>query len=107
MTDTFVITKYWLNKHKTKNGGWTKMQIAALGLCWPLSKGWQNIVIGKEVNPIQKENFEYYVDKPNKKQVREVLTIDNCIAYLFKNANKIHRYQMLSLHVEVKNKGIK
>ncbi len=44
-----IITKEWLNKHKTANGAWTKRQIEALGLKWPVRKGWQKLVIGREI----------------------------------------------------------
>lgn len=93
MNETFVITKEWLNKHQTKNGGYTKIQIAVLGLCWPLTKNWQKLVIGKCISTNKKNEFQFFnvkpKSKPNKKQAREVLTIDNCIAYLFKNIDKI------------------
>jgi len=97
MIQRFVITKYWLNKHKTKNGGWTKQQVATLGLDWPLTKGWQKTVIGCAIDNVRKDQFEWFAEKPNDKQVKSVLTIDNCIAYLFKNANKLDINKIQSL----------
>lgn len=105
MTKYFVITKNWLNKHKTKKGGWTKQQVSTLCLDWPLTKGWQKGLIGRSITTVRKYQFEYFAEKPNKKQVREVLTINNCIAYLFKNVDKLHAEEFIKL-IDLKNKYI-
>lgn len=93
MNTHFEINIDWLNKYKTKLGGYTKLQIQALGLTWPLTKGWKALIAGNYITLVAKENFEYYAEKPNKKQVKSVLTIDNCIAYLFKNKDKLNLTQ--------------
>lgn len=95
-TDRFVITKKWLNDNKTEKGGWTKKQVEMLNLDWPLKKNWQKEVIGQSMFLPAKQLFEKY-KTPNKKQFKSVLTIDNCIAYLFKNAHKINKSQWLEL----------
>lgn len=105
---TFKITKEWIDNNKTVNGGYTSRQAESLGLNWPLVKGWKRSLVGANISLEKKVLFEFLRSaKPNNKQVKSVLTIDSCIAYLFKNVDKIHYYQMLSLYVEVKNKGIK
>lgn len=86
--EQFIITKEWLQNNKTVRGGYTKAQAEILLQTWPLKKGWQNKVIGKKIWIEMKNRFES-LKAPNKKQVREVLTIDNCIAYLRKNKGKL------------------
>ena len=53
-----IITKEWLNKHKSPKGGWSKRQLEVLGIRWPAIKGWQKILIGKELKPEQRKVFE-------------------------------------------------
>ena len=87
---TFKITKEWIDNNKTVNGGYTSRQAKALGLNWPLVKGWKKSLVGANITLIQKIEFEVLrTAKPNNKQVKSVLTIDSCIAYLFKNMDKI------------------
>jgi hypothetical protein len=47
------ITKEFLLKNMTKNGGWTRTQIESLGIKWPPTKGWHNKLIGKEISSSQ------------------------------------------------------
>ena len=44
--------------------------------------------------------------QPNKKQVREVLTIDNCIAYLSKNVNSLQDWHLKQIKYLLNKKGI-
>jgi hypothetical protein len=53
-----LITKDWINEHKTKNGAWTKKQIESLGLVWPPSKGWPKSLVGTEITAEAAERFE-------------------------------------------------
>jgi len=92
----FTITKKWLNDNKTENGGWTKLQVEMLNLDWPLKKNWQKEVIGQSMFLPAKQLFEKYKE-PNKKQFKKVMSIDNCIAYLFKNVDKIDPEQMIRI----------
>lgn len=43
------ITADWLSKVIPVNGAWTKGQIEALGLKYPLKKGWKEEIIGSEI----------------------------------------------------------
>ena len=52
------MTKQWLYKHRTKNGGWTKKQLEVIGVCWPPIKGWKKRAIGREITSEQVEAFE-------------------------------------------------
>lgn len=53
-----VVTRYWLTKHKTPNGGYTKEQLAAVGVSWPPQQGWIKRILGNEVTPEQQRIFE-------------------------------------------------
>jgi len=53
-----IITSDYLNKHKSKNGGWKKSQFEAIDIRWPPSKGWKKSVIGRVITPSQQRKFE-------------------------------------------------
>ncbi len=53
-----IITREYLNQHRTKNGAWTKSQIEALGLEFMPKKGWMKEVIGKELSLDMQIQFE-------------------------------------------------
>lgn len=96
MTEQFIITKEWLESCRTKKGGFTKAQSEILFIEWPFKKGWKKELTGCEISYKRKHDFEL-ANIPNKKQGREVLTIDNCIAYLFKNSDKLNKKQAYNL----------
>ena len=98
----FTITKKWLLDNRTARGGYTKAQCKLLNFDWPLKKGWQKKAVGQPISTQIKLAFEN-AKTPNKKQVREVLTIDNCIAYLFKNKNSLNVRQAHTLLKTIKN----
>lgn len=52
-----IITREFIHDYKTGSGGWTKKQIEALGLKWPVRKGWQHSLIGKEISDKQVQEF--------------------------------------------------
>ena len=94
--EQFIITKQWLLDNRTARGGYTKAQADILLQTWPLKKGWQNKVIGNKIWVEMKNRFES-LKTPNKKQVKAVMTIDSCIAYLFKNAHKMSHDDLVKL----------
>jgi hypothetical protein len=53
-----IITKEWLNKHRSKSGGYTKKQLNAIGVSWPPVKGWVDKVIGNEIDEDNRRIFE-------------------------------------------------
>lgn len=64
-----MITKQWLEQHKTDKGGWTATQLAAIGLSWPPAKGWNKQIIGRRITPEQVAKFESgWVRKSNRKR---------------------------------------
>jgi len=40
------VTYDLIEKAKTKRGGWTKKQLAAVGVSWPPSQGWKSRIVG-------------------------------------------------------------
>lgn len=60
------ITSSFIDKNKTKNGGWTKRQLEILGVSWPPQKGWKSKTLGliltdfevKEFQNISRKTFE-------------------------------------------------
>ena len=53
-----LITKDYINTHKTDKGAWTKDQIQALGIEWPPSNGWMRKIIGTELADENAARFE-------------------------------------------------
>lgn len=52
------VTAKWIHKHKTKNGGWTRSQLAAIDVPWPPPKGWIGHAIGLEISESARLVFE-------------------------------------------------
>lgn len=49
MQRPITLTKIRLEKAKTKAGGYTKKQLALLGLSWPPNKGWVARLTGTQI----------------------------------------------------------
>jgi ribonuclease HI len=61
----FCITDEWLTNNKTERGGYTKKQINLLGIEWPPSLGWKDMLIGKNIDIATAKAFETKIcDKP-------------------------------------------
>ena len=54
----FEITDEWLDKNKTKQGGYKKKQVELLGIDWPLTKGWKKSIVGCWITTEAKRAFE-------------------------------------------------
>ena len=53
-----IITKQYINSHRTPRGAFTKAQVEALGIKWPPRAGWINRVIGEVISTEQAKKFE-------------------------------------------------
>ncbi len=53
-----TITRDWVMKHRTANGGWTRVQLGAIGVAWPPRRGWVDLVCGRTITPDQQKVFE-------------------------------------------------
>ena len=63
------VTREWLMRFRGKN--WTRIQINALGLTYPLPKDWLGLISGTEISEDQAKEFEegcgrsiQVIDKP-------------------------------------------
>jgi hypothetical protein len=52
-----VITDEFLEQNKTERGGWTKAQLAILGVAWPPARGWKWTAIGKTISDDDARRF--------------------------------------------------
>lgn len=52
------ITREWIMAHRTPYGAWTRYQIEALGLKWPMKEGWIARLVGKELSDEKARQFE-------------------------------------------------
>ena len=103
--EQFIITKEWIFNNRTKRGAWTKNQIEALGLKWPVTQGWIDELVGEAISSHDARIFEEGKDKFKKDSKPAQPDIDKYIAYLFKNAHKLSPQQIVRLrNVESKYK---
>ena len=54
----FTVTVQWLKQHATARGGYTKAQLALIGVAWPPTPGWQQTVDGAEIAASDAARFE-------------------------------------------------
>jgi len=52
-----LVTGKILEQGKSKRGAWSRAQVEALGVSWPLTGGWKKNLIGKEVSEEQVAEF--------------------------------------------------
>ena len=45
-----IVDNEMIERAATPAGGWTKAQLAAIGVDWPPIKGWKRSVIGKTIS---------------------------------------------------------
>ena len=65
-----IITKEYINKHKTAKGSWTRDQIVSLGIKWPPESGWMAKAIGSEITNENKHRFESAAYAKGDKKIR-------------------------------------
>lgn len=54
----FLVTDAWIEAHRSDRGGWTKHQVAQLGVPWPLVAGWKRNAVGRQITDEAKARFE-------------------------------------------------
>jgi hypothetical protein len=54
-----VMTSAWIHRYATRNRGWTKKQLAILGVAWPPRRGWLRAMVGREITEEQRAAFEH------------------------------------------------
>lgn len=68
-TTMIELTREMIEAARTPNGGFTKNQLAVLGISWPAPSGWIGKVVGTFITPKQLEEFnhiEYASGKPSR-----------------------------------------
>jgi hypothetical protein len=80
--DDHVVTREWLEAHRTAKGGWTRAQMEALGLPWNAPAGWGGRLVGQRLSQRAREAFEAGKDKfsdrtllPQAKRARRVAAL--------------------------------
>lgn len=65
--ETIVLTREILESARTPNGGFTKSQLAAIGIPWPKPTDWMEQVVGKRITKEQLEEFRqvHYLKSPS------------------------------------------
>ena len=56
----FIVTRRWIEAHKTKNGGWKARQLKQLGIGWPPVKGWIDQAVGRQIGEFERVVFESF-----------------------------------------------
>jgi hypothetical protein len=57
MSEHVVITNDLIAAGMTGNGGWTRIQLALIGVSWPPPKGWRRRAIGRRIPKDDAERF--------------------------------------------------
>jgi len=52
-----VVTDELILRGRSVGGGWTKAQLALLGVSWPPQKGWKSRVIGQQIADSAADEF--------------------------------------------------
>ena len=68
------ISLEWIANNKTKNGGYKRVQLQAIGVSWPPKQGWPRRVAGKEISLEQKQFFESFKSTPSLPKI-----VDTCL----------------------------
>lgn len=50
MSDYITVNRELLALVATRNGGYTKAQLSALGVAWPPPRGWKKSVVGRGID---------------------------------------------------------
>ena len=68
---TVVLTSKIIEAARTPNGGFTKSQLAAIGIGWPAPQDWIKQMTGKMITQSQLDKFNQivYVEKPSKSSI--------------------------------------
>ena len=91
-TEHFEVTSSWLDKNKTAAGGYTRKQVEAIGLKWPLVSGWKREIVGKVITCQQAAEFEQLArGKPAK------VSLAQAVKVVTKGASKLSEKQRNAL----------
>jgi hypothetical protein len=57
MADVIAVTAELIEAGRSERGGWSKAQLALLGVVWPPPAGWKRVVIGRSIPQADAERF--------------------------------------------------
>lgn len=63
------ITSEWLHAQATAGCGWTKKQLAVLGVPSPPRAGWLKALVGREISEEAREQFEAHARERRQQRV--------------------------------------
>ena len=80
---SIILTKEIIESARTPNGGFTKSQLAAIGIAWPPPQDWIEKKVGAWITPTQLEAFRSikYVKEPSQVASNLVTQTYNDVAY--------------------------
>jgi hypothetical protein len=55
--EPMIVTRDFLEAHRSARGGWTRAQLAAIGVPWPPPAGWMGRIVGTEITEAQRAAF--------------------------------------------------
>jgi len=61
--ESFIITRVWIDEHKTAGGAWKAKQLSAIGVHWPPARGWPERVEGVTISQPARLIFESFAGK--------------------------------------------
>ena len=53
-----IVTKKWIESNTTPRGAWTARQLSCIGISWPPTAGWKDMVSGTEISESAAKAFE-------------------------------------------------
>jgi len=63
-----VLTRENIHAGKSERGGWTRAQLALLGVAWPPMKGWLSALIGTE---LAKADYLAFLTSRNRRELKQ------------------------------------
>lgn len=66
-----TVTAELIEQGRSAAGGWTRVQLAALGVAWPPMRGWKTVIIGKAIS---EECFETFLNPARHSRNGESIT---------------------------------
>lgn len=96
-TEPVLISLEYLEKHRTKKGGYNKRQIESLGLTWPVEHGWREKLVGTILSAEKASQFEQAKYRTRKPKQKANINAEMAISYLVKNAYRLNHKQIVRL----------
>ena len=93
-TESVLLTREYINKHRTPRGAFNRSQVEALGLKWPPKAGWINNLDGEMITPDQARRFEQGRTKRAKTKRSDC---DEAFKYMMKHIDRLGIEKLVKL----------